>query len=310
MSFSNPIVGGVTLIRPAIQSPDYVAGATGWSINKDGSAEFNDVVIRGDGNGDALIVGPDNGPQVQVGSTASAGYIQFPTNRPVENLVATILAGVLNSGLSNEAASLQVLGPTVDGATDRASLLLSSQNNDGSSNANALLTTGGGQLAMDETLFSLSGSLIAHSPSDSATTAHRIIVGSGYTGSFIHGTKNGVTHFRVLNDGTVIGAAGAQFATDLTAGSITTGGISAGNIQKGIEPVTTTAGQWVQVTVNFPQAFTTIPVVTLCGNSDAPALGGSTSLYYAATAISTTQFALRVFRSTAITMDIGWIAIA
>lgn len=47
MTFSNPIVGGSTLIRPAIHSPDYVAGSTGWSINKDGTAEFNDVTIRG-----------------------------------------------------------------------------------------------------------------------------------------------------------------------------------------------------------------------------------------------------------------------
>ena len=48
MAFSNPITGGQgTLVRPAIKSPDFVTGSTGWSINKDGSAEFNDVVIRG-----------------------------------------------------------------------------------------------------------------------------------------------------------------------------------------------------------------------------------------------------------------------
>ena len=45
--FSNPIVGGTTLIRPAIQSPNYVAGVSGWTINIDGSAEFNNVTIRG-----------------------------------------------------------------------------------------------------------------------------------------------------------------------------------------------------------------------------------------------------------------------
>jgi hypothetical protein len=47
MSFSNPIVGGVTLVRPAIRSPNFVSGVSGWSIDKDGSAEFNDVTIRG-----------------------------------------------------------------------------------------------------------------------------------------------------------------------------------------------------------------------------------------------------------------------
>ncbi len=45
--FSNPILGGTILIRPAIQSPNYVAGTTGWSINADGTAEFNGVTIRG-----------------------------------------------------------------------------------------------------------------------------------------------------------------------------------------------------------------------------------------------------------------------
>jgi hypothetical protein len=47
MAFQNSVVGGVTLVRPAIQSPDYVSGSSGWAVMLDGSAEFNDVVIRG-----------------------------------------------------------------------------------------------------------------------------------------------------------------------------------------------------------------------------------------------------------------------
>jgi hypothetical protein len=47
LSFGNPIVGGVTLVRPAIRSPNYAAGLTGWTVNQDGSAEFNNVAIRG-----------------------------------------------------------------------------------------------------------------------------------------------------------------------------------------------------------------------------------------------------------------------
>jgi hypothetical protein len=43
----NPVVGGVALRRPAVQSPNYVAGSTGWSINADGSAEFSNAIIRG-----------------------------------------------------------------------------------------------------------------------------------------------------------------------------------------------------------------------------------------------------------------------
>lgn len=45
--FSNSILGGMSkLIRAAIQSPNFVHGSTGWSINKNGTAEFNNIIIR------------------------------------------------------------------------------------------------------------------------------------------------------------------------------------------------------------------------------------------------------------------------
>lgn len=47
MPFQNGVVGGTTLVRPSIHSANYVAGVSGWSINYDGSAEFNNVVVRG-----------------------------------------------------------------------------------------------------------------------------------------------------------------------------------------------------------------------------------------------------------------------
>jgi hypothetical protein len=47
MGFVNPIVGGTALRIPAIQSPDFQAGSAGWIIRIDGSAEFNNVIIRG-----------------------------------------------------------------------------------------------------------------------------------------------------------------------------------------------------------------------------------------------------------------------
>ena len=43
----DPVVGSTILRRPAIQSPNYVAGNTGWTVNVDGSAEFNNLTIRG-----------------------------------------------------------------------------------------------------------------------------------------------------------------------------------------------------------------------------------------------------------------------
>ena len=39
--FSNPLVGGGgALVYPSIHSPNYVLGVSGWSINKNGTAQF------------------------------------------------------------------------------------------------------------------------------------------------------------------------------------------------------------------------------------------------------------------------------
>ncbi len=48
MGFANAIIGGAAaLIRAAIRSPNFVTGVSGWSVNKDGSAEFSDLTARG-----------------------------------------------------------------------------------------------------------------------------------------------------------------------------------------------------------------------------------------------------------------------
>jgi hypothetical protein len=58
--FGNPIIGGQSkLIREAIQSPNYLPGVQGWSINRDGTSEFAGGSFRGavvvvDGNGNTL----------------------------------------------------------------------------------------------------------------------------------------------------------------------------------------------------------------------------------------------------------------
>lgn len=55
--FSNPVVGGMSnLIRAAIQSPNFVHAVSGWTINKDGSAEFNNLIVRGEFDGTNFII--------------------------------------------------------------------------------------------------------------------------------------------------------------------------------------------------------------------------------------------------------------
>jgi len=47
MQPNDPVVGSTILRRPAIQSPNYSAGSAGWTVNSDGSAEFNNLTVRG-----------------------------------------------------------------------------------------------------------------------------------------------------------------------------------------------------------------------------------------------------------------------
>jgi hypothetical protein len=52
----NPVVGGTVLRRAAIQSPNHVPGVSGWTVNQDGSAEFNNLTIRGVFKGTNFII--------------------------------------------------------------------------------------------------------------------------------------------------------------------------------------------------------------------------------------------------------------
>lgn len=55
-SFPQDVVAGTQLVVPAIHSPNYLTGSTGWTINLDGSAEFNNLTIRGTFSGTNFIV--------------------------------------------------------------------------------------------------------------------------------------------------------------------------------------------------------------------------------------------------------------
>lgn len=53
---NDPITGATVLRSPAIQSPGFVSGSTGWIIRIDGTAEFNTGIFRG-----SIEVGPNPG---------------------------------------------------------------------------------------------------------------------------------------------------------------------------------------------------------------------------------------------------------
>ena len=72
MPFTNPIVGGTALVRPAINSPDYQAGVRGWALKVDGSSEFGNAVVRG-----TVQVGPAGSGQVVIDNTLTAALTAY-----------------------------------------------------------------------------------------------------------------------------------------------------------------------------------------------------------------------------------------
>lgn len=67
MTFSQPLVAGETILQD-VHSEGFVTGETGWSLERDGDAEFNDVTVRGIivlglGQAQALVWQDSNGNQ-------------------------------------------------------------------------------------------------------------------------------------------------------------------------------------------------------------------------------------------------------
>lgn len=71
-----------------------------------------------------------------------------------------------------------------------------------------------------------------------------------------------------------------------------------------------TAGQWIQSDITFPQPFSREPIIQVSPQSAAPAVGGHTVVMCQPTFISTTGFSIRAYRETAITDQVfGWTAL-
>lgn len=345
MQFDDDLAGGVVLIRPALQSPNYVAGASGWAIKIDGSAEFANIVLRGDGTGYTVIVGPEGLPQVKIGSNVSQGFIQFPTNRAIEDHVSTILSAVGNFGLPNEWATLQIQGPSLDAVTDRFSLLLTSANNDGSSAPSFTVSGNGGAFAplvvrrdnilvreptftvwptasADTCLFVTSaqghtGSLMALQ--DFGQERHRFTVEGRYTmqvapsaqSAFLLNTNAGYTGplVRVQNNSvdalTVFPSGNVQVGGSVTAA----GPVFGSNFRNGTIQTAapgTTPGQ-TGTTLTFGTPMSGTPRVTLTPNSAAANLNTS-NIRWAVNNVSTTGFSVQCWRDTNNATNFDWIA--
>ncbi len=78
MPFKNySLTKGGQLTIGQIFSPDYIAGTSGWEIRKDGSAEFNNLTIRGTFNGTDFVIN-------------SSGAFFYSPSEGAGNLIASI----------------------------------------------------------------------------------------------------------------------------------------------------------------------------------------------------------------------------
>jgi hypothetical protein len=125
VEFQDELAGGTVLVRPALQSPGYVAGVSGWAVFIDGSAEFNNLTIRGVFQGTNFILN-SNGLFLYSGTPAAGNLIASITptfgtdtfgntylegvNSYAGSAFAGLVAGNLLLGLIAQPAASGVVG--------------------------------------------------------------------------------------------------------------------------------------------------------------------------------------------------------
>lgn len=209
MPMGDPVFGGNFLVREQEQSPNYVPGVSGWVIKKDGSAEFNNLTIRGTFNGTDFVMdssglffynGTPEAGNLILALAPAAGSDQFGNNYSQGLTVGA--AG------SEEQIVMGVLGtaPTMYFLSGIATAL---------NNAALMLNiTGAGTAAHD--------SLVIKSSDD---TAHKDYVAANWNGNSNDGTAAtslSLAYVNALGAATfyeVLTALGAAFPLGLTVGS-------------------------------------------------------------------------------------------
>jgi len=130
MPFEDPVVSGTVLVRPAIRSPNYSAGVTGWTINVDGSAEFSDVVMRGEvyvgpsSDGSYVRIwnqDPGSGAVIELRPGDSVGVVDAPAylatgDDPVFGAGGVVLSGPSINGSGIPSLSLSEVGAFLEGS--------------------------------------------------------------------------------------------------------------------------------------------------------------------------------------------------
>jgi hypothetical protein len=190
--FGNPVVGGTTLVRPAIKSPNYEQGVSGWALNADGSADLNNVNLS---NGSGSTVSIDDDALIFSSSTGSVTSVQADVEHVEVNSSGQVPSDwqfnvpvAANDGftagptaqIGTGATIIEWYSPSADasGLTDYAAL-------------SAALSAGYSVKCTPGTFYS-SGQLVSGSGAlegcDDGTTFQP---GSAWSGSYLFGLANG-----------------------------------------------------------------------------------------------------------------------
>lgn len=123
IGFRNPVIGGDgELVIDNIHSRNYVAGVSGWEIDRDGSAEFNDVTVRGEfeitGADGSFIRGSSAGgtasiqesPPTLAGTTWSPGSLT--TFLEIADVPVVALSSPKDVDAVSSGSSIHFVGPT------------------------------------------------------------------------------------------------------------------------------------------------------------------------------------------------------
>ena len=178
--FSNPIIGGSgSLVYPSIHSPNFVHSVSGWTINKDGSAEFSNLTIRGTFFGLNYII--------------SANGVFFYTGTPaLGNLIISIVPGT--TSVMDPEGNVAQPGFTVGPSTNTQFQIISGG---GAAALNFLENTAS---LINGFLSSVAGQIVIQS-AGTTTVGHRDKVAVQFNSSSGGGSAN--TSFAYLDDAQV-----------------------------------------------------------------------------------------------------------
>lgn len=123
--FANPILAGDALVRQAMQSENFQSGSQGWRVERDGDAEFQDLVARGDIEATGLTV-VNGGVEVRIDPTdfnLQLASIVFDTNSGLQSNIGEVSVRYSGAGTLPQ---MLLAAPGV-GAADQAFITLLSE---------------------------------------------------------------------------------------------------------------------------------------------------------------------------------------